>query len=132
MKMRIAALLTAAVTAAVMLPALPADAAEEYLVRDKWGYCRTAHYAESEHFVIFYGNDDRTGLVNDAFLKRNLEDYEKLWKCYGEFLGIDMMMDFLRTKGTLTDWQAGDFDENGLISAADFSLMKNAFAILNP
>ena len=91
MKMRIAALLTAAVTAAVMLPAFPADAAEDYLVRDKWGYCRTAHYAESEHFVIFYGNDDRTGLVNDAFLKRNLDDYEKLWKCYGEFLGMENM-----------------------------------------
>jgi len=72
-----------------------ADAADEtYLLRDKWGYCKTANYAESEHFVIFYGNNDTTGKVNDAFLKRNLEDYEKLWKCYGEYLGMtDMNVD---------------------------------------
>lgn len=72
-----------------------ADAADEtYLIRDKWGYCKTANYAESEHFVIFYGNNDTTGKVNEAFLKRNLEDYEKLWKCYGEYLGMtDMNVD---------------------------------------
>ena len=62
-----------------------------YLIRDKWGYCQTANYAESEHFVIFYGNNDTTGKVNDAFLKRNLEDYEKLWHCYGEYLGMNDM-----------------------------------------
>ena len=92
-KRRLPVLLTAAVTAAPMLHALPltASAAEEYLIRDKWGYCQSAHYAESEHFVIFYGNNDTTGLVNDAFLKRNLEDYEKLWKCYGEYLGMENM-----------------------------------------
>jgi len=64
-------------------------AAEEYLIRDKWGYCKTANYAESEHFVIFWGKSDRTGKVNDAFIKRNLDDYEKLWKCYSEYLGMD-------------------------------------------
>ena len=93
MKKQLPALMTAAITAASMLQALPvpAKAAEEYLIRDKWGYCQTAHYAESEHFVIFYGNNDTTGLVNEAFLKRNLEDYEKLWKCYGEYLGMENM-----------------------------------------
>lgn len=80
--------------AASMLTLLPSDAAaadDEYLIRDKWGYCTTANYAESEHFVIFYGNNDTTGRVNEAFLKRNLEDYEKLWKCYGEYLGMENM-----------------------------------------
>lgn len=93
MKKRLSAALTGAVMALSMAQALPApaNAAEEYLIRDKWGYCKTANYVESEHFVIFYGNNDTTGKVNDAFLKRNLEDYEKLWKCYGEFLGMENM-----------------------------------------
>ena len=62
-----------------MISALPysptagVSAADEYLIRDKWGYCTTANYAESEHFVIFYGNNDTTGQVNEAFLK-------KIWK----------------------------------------------------
>ena len=64
------------------------NAAEEMLIRDKWGYCKTANYVESEHFVIFYGNHDTTGQVNDAFLKRNLEAYERLWHCYTEYLGM--------------------------------------------
>ncbi|MBR3418671.1 MAG: N-acetylglucosamine-1-phosphate uridyltransferase [Oscillospiraceae bacterium] len=96
MNRRTAALLTAAAAASAMLDLLPehALAAEEYRIRDKWGYCQTAHYAESEHFVIFYGNNDTTGKVSDAFLQRNLADYEKLWKCYGEFLGMtDMNVD---------------------------------------
>ena len=86
--------MTAALTlAATMLQVLPAQvsAEEEYLIRDKWGYCTTANYVESEHFVIFYGNNDTTGQVNDAFLQRNLEDYEKLWHCYGEYLGMENM-----------------------------------------
>lgn len=97
MKKRKAALLTAAMTAVSVLHMLPprlsaeGNAADAYLIRDKWGYCQTANYAESEHFVIFYGSKDTTGLVNDAFLKRNLDDYEKLWKCYGEFLGMTGM-----------------------------------------
>ena len=92
MKKRITAALSCAAMAASMLTLLPANAAEEdYLIRDKWGYCTSANYAESEHFVIFYGNNDTTGKVNDAFLKRNLEDYEKLWKCYGEYLGMENM-----------------------------------------
>ena len=64
------------------------NAEEEFLIRDKWGYCKTANYVESEHFVIFYGNNDTTGQVNSAFLKRNLEAYERLWKCYTEYLGM--------------------------------------------
>ncbi len=93
MKKRLLTLLTAGASAASVLqmPPLKTAAADEYLIRDKWGYCTTAHYAESEHFVIFYGNNDTTGKVNDAFLKRNLEDYEKLWKCYGEYLGMENM-----------------------------------------
>lgn len=34
---------------------------DEYLIRDKWGYCTTANHVESEHFIIFYGNNDTTG-----------------------------------------------------------------------
>ncbi|MCR4759309.1 MAG: hypothetical protein K5705_03410, partial [Oscillospiraceae bacterium] len=65
MKKRLLSLLTAGITAAPLLQAVPlsASAADEYLIRDKWGYCTTAHYAESEHFVIFYGNNDTTGKV---------------------------------------------------------------------
>ena len=93
MKKKCTAFLTAAAAAVSMLRIMPADAfaADTYLIRDKWGYCQSAHYVESEHFVIFYGNHDTTGLVNDAFLQRNLNDYEKLWKCYGEFLGMENM-----------------------------------------
>ena len=87
-------MLTAMSISASMLtyaPSVTAADAEEYLIRDKWGYCSTANYAESEHFVIFYGNNDTTGQVNEAFLQRNLADYEKLWKCYGEYLGMENM-----------------------------------------
>lgn len=94
MKKKIASLLTAMSMAASMLtyaPAVDAADTEEYLIRDKWGYCTTANYVESEHFVIFYGNNDTTGQVNDAFLQRNLEAYERLWKCYGEYLGMENM-----------------------------------------
>ena len=93
MKKHLTAALTALTMTASVLSAFPVQttAAEEYLVRDKWGYCTTANYAESEHFVILYGNNDTTGQVNDAFLKRNLENYEKLWHCYGEYLGMENM-----------------------------------------
>lgn len=94
MKKKITASLTALSMAASMLSMVPgkADAAdEEYKIRDKWGYCTTANYVESEHFVIFYGNNDTTGKVNDEFLQRNLKEYEQLWHCYGEFLGMENM-----------------------------------------
>ncbi len=93
MKKRVTAALTGLTLAASMLSALPVQtsAAEEYLIRDKWGYCTTANYVESEHFVIFYGNNDTTGQVNEAFLQRNLDNYEKLWHCYGEYLGMENM-----------------------------------------
>ena len=91
MRKQIIAALTALTLTAASLPALPAAAEEAYLVRDKWGYCTTANYRESEHFVIFYGNNDTTGLVDEAFLQRNLESYEKLWHCYGEYLGMEDM-----------------------------------------
>ncbi|MBO4877575.1 MAG: N-acetylglucosamine-1-phosphate uridyltransferase [Ruminococcus sp.] len=86
----------AAANASVLSAGISFNAAadETYLIRDKWGYCKSANYVESEHFVIFYGNNDTTGEVNEAFLKRNLEDYEKLWHCYGEYLGMtDMNVD---------------------------------------
>lgn len=89
---KLTSFLTALIVGAFILPHVPtAVAAEEYMIRDKWGYCKTANYAESEHFVIFYGNSDTTGQVNDAFLKRNLANYEQLWKCYGEYLGMENM-----------------------------------------
>ena len=94
MKRKIASSLTALTVMASMftyVPAADVSAAEEYKIRDKWGYCTTANYVESEHFVIFYGNNDTTGQVNEAFLKRNLEAYERLWKCYGEYLGMENM-----------------------------------------
>jgi len=90
MKKRITAAAIGLVTALTSAPyVMQAEAAEEeYAIRDKWGYCSTANYAESEHFVIFYGNSDTTGKVNDAFIKRNLEAYERLWHCYTEYLGM--------------------------------------------
>ena len=94
MNKRIKAALTAVLVTASALPMIPsaAEAADdEYLVRDKWGYCKSANYVESDHFVIFYGNNDTTGHVNAEFLRRNLEDYEKLWKCYSEYLGMENM-----------------------------------------
>ncbi|HRR75550.1 MAG TPA: DUF6055 domain-containing protein [Ruminococcus sp.] len=94
MKKQITSSLTALSVMTSMLPFIPAastTAAEEYLIRDKWGYCTSANYVESEHFVIFYGNNDTTGQVNDAFLQRNLAAYERLWNCYGEYLGMENM-----------------------------------------
>lgn len=93
MKKYIMAAITSIIMAASMLQTMPvtANAADEYLIRDKWGYCTTANYVESEHFVIFYGNNDTTGQVNEAFLQRNLDDYEKLWHCYSEYLGMENM-----------------------------------------
>ena len=93
---KLTALISCAALCAVQLSGIGAyknvkAADDTYLIRDKWGYCTTANYAESEHFVIFYGNNDTTGEVNEAFLKRNLEDYEKLWHCYGEYLGMTEM-----------------------------------------
>ena len=85
---KIMSFMAAIAVSAAMLPCIPSanvTAADEYKIRDKWGYCKTANYVESEHFVIFYGNNDTTGQVNDAFLKWNLEDYEKLWKCYSNY-----------------------------------------------
>lgn len=86
-------LLSAATSGAVLsalLPAVPfsAQAADEFAIRDKWGYCTTANYVTSEHFCIFYGNNDTTGRVNDAFLQRNLNDLEKIYDCYMEDLGM--------------------------------------------
>ena len=94
MKKRIASSLTALAMAVSMLSYVPEEgayAADEFLIRDKWGYCKTANYVESEHFVIFYGNNDTTGKVNDEFLQRNLREYEQLWECYGEYLGMENM-----------------------------------------
>ena len=93
---KLTALISCAALCAVQLSGIGSyktvkAADDTYLIRDKWGYCTTANYAESEHFVIFYGNNDTTGEVNEAFLKRNLEDYEKLWHCYGEYLGMTEM-----------------------------------------
>ena len=89
---KLTSFLTALAVGVFILPTVPtAVAAEEYMIRDKWGYCKNANYAESEHFVIFYGNSDTTGQVNDAFLRRNLANYEQLWKCYGEYLGMENM-----------------------------------------
>jgi len=89
---KLTSLLVSVAVEASMLSCVPhTAAAEEYKIRDKWGYCQTANYAESEHFVIFYGNNDITGQVNEAFLKRNLANYEQLWKCYGEYLGMENM-----------------------------------------
>lgn len=86
-------LLSAATSGAVLsalLPAVPfsAQAADEFAIRDKWGYCTTANYVTSEHFCIFYGNNDTTGRVNDEFLQRNLNDLEKIYDCYMEDLGM--------------------------------------------
>ena len=91
MKKRITAVLLSGIMTVSSFCSLPinANAAEEYLIRDKWGFCTTQNYAESEHFVIFYGNNDTTGYVNDSFLRKNLDYYEKYWHCYSEYLGMD-------------------------------------------
>ena len=93
MNKKLAAMLVSGVMAISSIGFVPAkvNAADEYLIRDKWGFCTTQNYAESEHFVIFYGNNDTTGYVNDSFLKKNLEYYEKYWHCYGEYLGMENM-----------------------------------------
>lgn len=87
----LAAVITSGVLLTAMLPAIPLTVtfAEEYAIRDKWGYCSTANYVTSEHFCIFYGNNDTTGKVNDEFLQRNLNDLEKIYDCYMNDLGME-------------------------------------------
>lgn len=87
---RIFAALTSGMLSAALLPSMPigVQAADEFLIRDKWGYCSTANYVTSEHFCIFYGNNDTTGVVNEEFLQRNLDDFEKIYDCYMEDLGM--------------------------------------------
>ncbi len=90
MKKRLTSTLMAAVMTASVLTSVPfvTHAEEEFLIRDKWGYCTSANYVTSEHFCIFYGNNDTTGKVNDEFLQRNLDDFEKIYDCYMEDLGM--------------------------------------------
>ena len=89
-------------------------------------YVDISRQAAAERQITYTGKEEAEETVPQK-IRGDVDANRKF-----ERADIDMMTDFLRTKGTLTDWQAGDFDENGLISAADLSLMKNAFAILNP
>jgi len=94
MKLRfkpMASAITSGALLGAMLNIMPMTAvqAEEFAVRDKWGYCSTANYVTSEHFCIFYGNNDTTGQVNDAFLQRNLADFERIYQFYMTELGME-------------------------------------------
>ena len=89
---RIASFLTVLIIMITMMPyaAVPGSiAADEYKIRDKWGYCNTANYAESQNFVIFYGDDDQSGTVDETFLKTTLEKFEDLWKFSSKYLGME-------------------------------------------
>ena len=74
---------------------LPVSAEEEYLARDYYSYgvsqdyMTKYHSATSEHFQIFWGNNDQTGLVNDNFIRINLEYLEKYRDVYVNQLGMD-------------------------------------------
>ena len=68
---------------------------DEYLCRDYYSYGVSQNYmtqyntATSEHFQIFWGNNDQTGLVNDNFIRINLEYLEKYRDVYVNELGMD-------------------------------------------
>ena len=55
---------------------------EEYLCRDYHTFSGDQHYmdnyntATSEHFQIFWGNDDQTDLINPNFIQINLDQLE--------------------------------------------------------
>lgn len=72
-----------------------AHAEEEYLCRDYYSrgvsqdYMTKYNSATSEHFQIFWGNNDQTGLVNDNFIRINLEYLEKYREVYVNVLGMD-------------------------------------------
>lgn len=71
-----------------------AEGEEEYLCRDYCDFSGDQHYidnyntATSEHFQIFWGNDDQTGLVNDEFVQLNLESLEQYRTLYTTELGM--------------------------------------------
>ena len=89
MKKQLISALTSCAIIAGMVTANPfTAAADDFQIRDKWGYCTTANYRTSEHFCIFYGNNDTTGKVTEEFLQRNLNDFEKIYDCYVNDLGI--------------------------------------------
>lgn len=70
------------------------SAADEYFCRDFYYYGENQHYMEqyntasSEHFQIFWGNNDETGIVNDNFIQMNLEYLEKYYDVYINDLGM--------------------------------------------
>ncbi len=45
--------------------------------------------ATSQHFQIIWGNDDQTGLINDTFIKLNLDQLEKYREIYTTELGMN-------------------------------------------
>ncbi|MCR4793749.1 MAG: N-acetylglucosamine-1-phosphate uridyltransferase [Ruminococcus sp.] len=68
---------------------------EEYLCRDYHDFSGDQHYmdkyntATSQHFQIIWGNDDQTGLINDTFIKLNLDQLEKYREIYTTELGMN-------------------------------------------
>lgn len=71
-----------------------AEGEDEYLCRDYHDFSGNQHYmdkyntATSPHFQIIWGNDDQTGLVNDDFIKLNLDHLEEYREIYTTELGM--------------------------------------------
>lgn len=96
---RFFAMVTAITLLGRIFTVLPASnvfsAEDEYLCRDYHSYGVSQNYmtlyntATSEHFQIFWGNDDQTGLVNDNFIRINLEYLEKYRDVFVNDLGMD-------------------------------------------
>ncbi len=70
------------------------EAHEEYLCRDFHNLLGNQHYmdkyntAVSEHFQIFWGNDDQTDLINPNFIQINLDQLELYRDLFMEEYGM--------------------------------------------
>ena len=102
---------------AFKLPTFGTAAVEEFISRDYHNFSGDQHYmdnynsASSQHFQIFWGNDDRTGLVNERFIKLNLDKLEELRTLY-------------TTKYSMTDSSESVFDPDGLHYKTNIYLTK--------
>ncbi|TYQ14941.1 UNVERIFIED_CONTAM: UDP-3-O-[3-hydroxymyristoyl] glucosamine N-acyltransferase [Acetivibrio alkalicellulosi] len=73
-----------------MLPNQIVFASDEYLARDPYYSMNdpNVNRATSEHFQIIWGNNDETGLVNNAFIQGNLRNLENMWKLFIDDMGM--------------------------------------------
>lgn len=82
--------------------------------------------AESEHFQIIWGNNDETGLINEAFIQGNLENLENIRSFYVNELG---MVD--GSEAVNNPYITGKYKTNVYISNTGLSQFENDWAYMS-